>query len=92
MMNTSTDINSSYFFYCSYVTDWITRNCSEARPICTVPGPIFYVKRNQPIDVAWVYNIDYNTTYKLALDPKNDKSCYTLSNDHCVLDLKNKGD
>lgn len=58
--NVSSQINSNLFFYCSMVTDWITRDCTKAKPMCSTPGPIFYVEKDKPIDVAWVYNIKDN--------------------------------
>lgn len=44
MRNTTLESNSNKLFYCSYVTDWSDRlNCSKAKVMCSVPGPIFYV-------------------------------------------------
>ena len=44
--------------------------------MCSVPGPIFYVQRNQPIEVAWVYNIEndnatmtFSQSYSDCYDP-----------------------
>ncbi len=46
----ATDNSTTQFFYCSYVTDWENRNdCSNAKPLCTSPGPMFYVEKDQPI-------------------------------------------
>jgi len=84
--------------YCSWVTDWVSRDCANAQPVCSFPGPIFYIKRNQPIDVAWVYNLEnvpghnfnvnsssvYNTSFDLDL------GCYGKSGDHCKLRQKKK--
>jgi hypothetical protein len=51
---------SQYFFrYCSWVTDWEHKDsCENAEHVCSIPGPIFYVQRNKPIEVAWVYELD----------------------------------
>lgn len=58
--NSSSDSQSNLFFYCSMVTDWISRNCSQAKAMCTAPGPLFYVEKSKPIEVAWVYDIKDN--------------------------------
>lgn len=55
--NVSEKNNSDYLFYCSFATDWFTRDCSQAKAVCNTPGPIFYIEQNKTIDVAWVYNI-----------------------------------
>ena len=39
----SKDYNSSKLLYCSYVTDWATRDCSKAQQKCTLPGAMFFV-------------------------------------------------
>ena len=54
-VNSST--NASKLFYCSFVTDWGTNDCSKATKKCTLPGPLFYVEKDKPIDVAWVHDI-----------------------------------
>lgn len=92
MMNISTEPNSTYFFYCSYVTDWINRNCSQAMPVCTLPGPIFYVEKDKPIDVAWVYNFNYIITNGFAFQTVNAGGCYNdSSSHHCTIVNKKKG-
>ena len=42
MRRISPESNISKLFFCSYVTDWDTPNCSYPTPICTVPGAILY--------------------------------------------------
>jgi hypothetical protein len=50
--------SSSKLFYCSWVTTWENKtDCSNAKHICSVPGPIFYVEKDKPVEVAWVYNL-----------------------------------
>ena len=43
MKRVSSMTNESKLFLCSYVTSWDKPNCSNAVPVCTVPGPIMYV-------------------------------------------------
>lgn len=87
MRNTTEASDSNVLAYCSYVTEWNSRNCSEAKPVCSFPGPIFYVERDKPIEVAWVYNI--NSTGKNFSNTYGYK-CYDKSNDnlnlsHCYI-------
>ena len=82
MQRLSPESNDSRLFFCSYVTGWDNPNCSNAMPVCTVPGPILYTERNKPIEVAWVYNVQtdegkkkFAVTYTPCMDPNT----YNLS-------------
>ena len=93
MRNISAKNDSNKLFYCSMLTDWNDRDCSKAEPMCTMPGPIFSVKKDQPIEVAWVYDIDYNnkdTQNKTFAHVRGDE-CYIdgPKKPHCTLIQKN---
>jgi hypothetical protein len=88
--------NSQYMFqYCSWVTDWDKKdNCEEAEHVCSVPGPIFYVERNKPIEVAWVYELENEKANPLFAN----SGCYDISqndddavSEHCSINRKLPG-
>ena len=58
MRTVNSSTNSSKLLYCSYVTDWRSKDCSIAVHRCTLPGAMFYVEKDKPIDVAWINNIE----------------------------------
>ena len=39
-------------------------DCTKAKPVCTIPGPMFYVEKDKAVDVAWVYNISNTKGHK----------------------------
>ena len=57
MRRVNASTNYSKLLYCSYMTDWQSKNCSNAKQMCTLPGAMFYVEKDRPIDVAWVHDI-----------------------------------
>lgn len=82
------------FFYCSYVRSWEEEDCSNARPVCSSPGPLFYVQRDQKIDVAWVYDIHPADGVTLSSDFFFDNCYYPhpMHSDHsCKIENKATG-
>lgn len=81
------------FFYCSYVRQWDEEDCSRARPVCSSPGPMFYLPKDQKIEVAWVYDIQPTN----GLTIKNDyifDNCYfphAVHSAHCGINNKAAG-
>ena len=72
MRRVNESTNYSKLFYCSYVTDWGTNDCSQAEPLCTLPGPLFYVEKDRAIDVAWVHDIRNDDGIKTFATPISD--------------------
>ena len=88
--------NASKLFLCSYVTSWNNPNCSEAVPVCTVPGPMFHIERWKPIEIAWVYDISNpqgEKYFSINYGPCMNNATFNLSKNrnYCTLNAKKKG-
>lgn len=94
MRKINNESKNGQFFYCSYVREWEESDCSNARPVCISPGPIFHVAKDQKIDVAWVYDIrpDEGVTLENSLQFDN---CYfppPFSGHNCHMNNKAPGE
>lgn len=91
--------NYTQLYYCGYTRDWNSTDCSKPKAICSIPGPLFYIERNQVIDVAWVYNIDKDMAKQLQVIQydTNFNYCYNMTknattpDEHCMIKAKKQG-
>jgi hypothetical protein len=81
----------SKLFFCSFVTVWDKPDCATAVPACTVPGPLFYVQRHRPIEVAFVYDIRNKggQVFALSYTPCMSPTGYNIP--YCRLMQKKQG-
>ena len=83
--------NYTQLYYCGYTREWNSTDCSKPKAICSIPGPLFYVEKDQVIDVAWVYNIDEDLAKELQAIQYGSSfsNCYNKTgNEHCKIKVK----
>ena len=50
-------------FYCGWARPW-NGTCADAKHICSIPGPAFYLPVYEEVTIAWIYNL---TGYDMEL-------------------------
>lgn len=66
------------FHFCSLARKWSEPDCSNARIVCSSPGPMFYIPKGAITEVAWIHNIE--------TDPNNLPPTFSSSARQCVIE------
>lgn len=63
--------------YCGLARAWHESDCGNAKMVCSIPGPMFLVNRNEKINIVWINNIVVTEDMKWeAIDCyKEDAAC-----------------